>query len=84
VSGLEVNEERCRENIEKSLALITALVPVIGYDAAARLAKKAEATGRTVRAVAEEEAGLPREQLNALLDAANQLAPGLSEAEPAV
>jgi fumarate hydratase class II len=75
VQGLEVNEARCRDNIEKSLALITSLVPVIGYDAAARLAKKAEAIGRTVRSVAEEESGLPREEVDRLLDPENQLEP---------
>jgi fumarate hydratase, class II len=68
VAGLEVNEEVCRKNIEQSLALVTALVPAIGYDAAAKLAKKAEATGQTIRVVAEADSGLPPEILRNLLD----------------
>ena len=38
--------------IEKSLAMVTALVPVIGYDAAAEIAKESYATGKTVREIA--------------------------------
>ncbi len=54
VVGIEANEGRCREMVERSLALATALAPAIGYDAAAEIAKEAHRTGRTVREVAEE------------------------------
>jgi len=50
--GIEANKERCEEMIEKSLAMVTALVPVIGYDAAAEIAKESYATGKTVREIA--------------------------------
>ena len=50
--GVEVDEKRCGELIEWSLAMCTALAPRIGYDAAAAIAKKAFATGKVVRQVA--------------------------------
>ncbi|HVO95549.1 MAG TPA: class II fumarate hydratase, partial [Terriglobales bacterium] len=49
VFGIEPNEQRCRELVELSLAMVTALAPVTGYDAAARLAHDAVATGKTIR-----------------------------------
>ena len=54
VQGLEADEERCAELIEKSLMLCTSLAPHIGYDEAAALAKRAHAEKKTVREVATE------------------------------
>ncbi len=68
VAGVTANEERMRELVERSLAMVTALVPKIGYDAAAALAKEAMASGRTVREVALERKVLAREELDAILD----------------
>ena len=51
VEGLEVNEERCRELVERSLMLVTALNPHIGYDNAAKVAKKAHAENKTLKQV---------------------------------
>jgi fumarate hydratase class II len=51
VAGLEADAERCRELVDRSLMLVTALNPHIGYDAAAAVAKEAFATGRTLREV---------------------------------
>jgi len=53
VDGIEADEERCSELIEKSLMLCTALAPHVGYDQAAAIAKKAHAERKTVRQVAE-------------------------------
>ena len=69
ISGLEADVEKCRENIEKSLAMCTALAPVIGYDKAAKIAKVAYETNRTVREVAGEISGLDKKQLDELLNA---------------
>ena len=52
IDGISANAERCASNIEKSLALATYLVPLIGYDLAAEIAKEAHKAGRTVREVA--------------------------------
>lgn len=49
IAGLEADAERCRELVDQSLMLVTALNPHIGYDAAAAIAKEALATGKTLR-----------------------------------
>ena len=72
VNGLEADIQRCESNLERSLAMCTALAPVIGYDQAARIAKAAAETGRTVREVALEISGLSKENLDELLDAKRQ------------
>lgn len=51
VAGLEADRERCRDLVDRSLMLVTALNPFIGYDQAAAVAKEAFATGRTLREV---------------------------------
>jgi fumarate hydratase class II len=51
VRGIEVDEVRCRELVDRSLMLVTALNPHIGYDAAASVAKEAYDTGKTLREV---------------------------------
>jgi fumarate hydratase class II len=48
VDGLEANEPRIAELVDRSLMLVTALAPEIGYDNAARIAKHAHATGSTL------------------------------------
>ncbi len=52
VVGIEPNADRIRENVERSLMLVTALNPHIGYDNAAKIAKKAHAEGTTLREAA--------------------------------
>ncbi|MEX2218220.1 MAG: class II fumarate hydratase [Phycisphaerales bacterium] len=85
LAGLKPDEEQCRELIEESLAMCTSLVPVIGYDAAAALAKQAFKEGKTVRELAEETlAGtkdlngktITREALNEYLDPWSMTEPG--------
>src|SRR5262249_29382396 len=76
VAGLEADVKQCESNLEKSLAMCTALVPAIGYDQAAKIAKRAYETGRTVREVALEMSGLDPAKLNELLDPRNQTEPG--------
>jgi fumarate hydratase class II len=73
VTGLEADKEKCEVNIERSLAMCTALAPVIGYDKAARIAKVAFETNRNVREVAAELSGLSPERLADLLDPRKQV-----------
>jgi fumarate hydratase class II len=68
IGGIIANRETCEANIEKSLAMVTGLVPHIGYDRAAALAKTAHETGKTVREVAMEEKVLSEETLNRVLE----------------
>jgi fumarate hydratase, class II len=67
IEGVRANREKCESNIEKSLAMATFLVPEIGYDQAAALAKKAFDSGKTVREVALEENVASKEVLDQLL-----------------
>jgi fumarate hydratase, class II len=69
VEGIEPNEARCNELIEQSLAMVTALNPRIGYDAAAAIAKESVKTGKTVRELCLEKNVLPPDELARLLDA---------------
>ena len=75
VAGLGADVEKCEANVEQSLAMCTVLVPSIGYDKAARIAKIAYQTNRTVREVALEESGLDKQTLDQLLDPRNQAKP---------
>ena len=76
MAGLEADVQKCESNLEKSLAMCTALAPVIGYDKAARIAKVAYDSGRTVREVALEISGLDQATIGQLLDARTQTEPG--------
>jgi fumarate hydratase class II len=68
IEGLRANEQRCGEIVEQSLALATALVPEIGYDRAAEIAKKAYTSNKTIKEVAKEEELFPDEKLDSLLN----------------
>lgn len=67
IKGITANPERCAGNIERSLGMATLLVPHIGYEAAAELAKKAFASGKTVKKVAQEEKIMAEEELSRIL-----------------
>ncbi|HEY1336865.1 MAG TPA: lyase family protein, partial [Bryobacteraceae bacterium] len=73
VDRLEADRTRAEGFVEQSLAMATSLAPVIGYEKASTLAKEAYASGRTIREVAREKAGLPEDRLNALLDPKSQV-----------
>jgi len=75
VRGLEADVLRCQTNVERSLAMGTALVPAIGYDKAVQIVKTTAESGRTVREVAREMSGLDQARLSRLLDPARQTAP---------
>ncbi|MBV8847525.1 MAG: class II fumarate hydratase [Bryobacterales bacterium] len=68
VAGIEANQDRLNDLLERSLALCTALTPEIGYERAASLAKKAASTGRTIREIAEADGSIPKDRLAQLLD----------------
>jgi fumarate hydratase class II len=72
IRGLQANRARAESFVEQSLAMCTALVPEIGYEKAAGIAKEAYASGRTVREVAREKSGLTDERLRELLDPRRQ------------
>lgn len=66
------------EMVERGLAIVTTLVPHIGYDASAAIAKQAQESGKTVKQVALETTGLSPDELDEILDPSGMTEPGLS------
>ncbi len=73
VDQLNADRARAEGFVEQSLAMVTALVPVIGYEKAADLAREAWKSSRTIRQVAREKSGLAEEQIESLLDPRRQV-----------
>lgn len=67
IDGLEMNTDKCLENLENSLVSATALVPHLGYDKASLISKKALMTGKTIREILLEEQILPEEIIDKIL-----------------
>ncbi len=65
---MEANVEACAGSVEQSLAMVTSLIPYIGYDESARLAKEAMKSGKTIRELCLEKKILPEETLKKALD----------------
>jgi len=76
ISGLTATD-RGPQLVEQGLMLATALTPAIGYEAAAKIAKEALDTGRTIREIARQRTSLTPEELDRLLDPAAMTKPGL-------
>jgi len=68
IEGITANEDVCRDFIERSIGVITALNPVIGYDKATELAAEALRTGQGVVELVREKGVLTEEQIEQLLD----------------
>jgi fumarate hydratase, class II len=65
---MEANAEACEASVEQSLAMVTSLNALIGYDRSAAIAKEAYATGKTIRELCREQNILPEETLKKALD----------------
>ena len=68
IIGLEANTEKLDENIQKNSILVTALVPKIGYDKAAEVAKEAVSKNVTIKEILVEKALIPESEIDELLD----------------
>lgn len=68
LKGIKADAKRCRELAEATLAMATALNPVIGYEAAAEISKEAYRTGKTVKQVVIDKGILTKKEANILLD----------------
>ena len=77
VVGLTANKQRAESLVEWSMSMVTSLAPVIGYDFAAKLAKRAVEENRTVRDICVTESILPLDQLEELLDPRKMTEPGV-------
>ncbi len=75
-AGIEANRSRIEENLNRSLMLVTALNPHIGYDNAAKIAKKAHKDGTTLKEAALALGLLTAEQFDAWVDAKKMTEPG--------
>ncbi len=75
VTGIEANEDVCRNYVENSIGLVTALVPVIGYEQSAAIAKEALKTGGSVYSLVLEKGLLTQEQLDDMLRPENMTDP---------
>ncbi len=71
VAGIEADRRVCESQIEKSLMLCTALVPRLGYDKSAELAKEAYKAGKTIRQIVLEKKLIPEKELARLLNVEN-------------
>ena len=75
IVGLTANIEKCEQQIEWSMSMVTSLAPVIGYDKASDIAKRAVKEGKTVRQLCIDENILPTTELDTLLDPRSMLDP---------
>jgi fumarate hydratase, class II len=82
VEGIEANRERCRELLEKNPAIATALNASIGYDKAAKVAKRSASEGRSVRDVLREMDLVPEDRLDTVLDVRSMTEPGIPGQRP--
>jgi len=78
ISGIRANEDRCRELVENSLVMLTALSPYIGYEAASELAQECMASGKTVRQAALDRGLFTAEQLDKILSTVEMTRPGIA------
>ncbi|UCF92746.1 MAG: class II fumarate hydratase [Desulfobacterales bacterium] len=67
IAGITANRQTCAAYIEKSLALVTRLVPELGYDRAAAIAQRAYETGKTIRQIVVEEKIRTEDEAGSLL-----------------
>lgn len=75
IVGIVANAERCRDLVERSSALATALNPYIGYEAAAKVAQEAVASGRTIREIVLARGLLMPEEMDQVLDPVGMTTP---------
>lgn len=81
VDGIIANEDHMEDLVENSVGVITAIVPHVGYEKAAKIAKEAISTGKPVRELAIESGVISEEDLNKILDPVSMTEPGISAEE---
>ena len=77
IEGIEADKIKCESFVEESLAMCTSLAPVLGYDVAASIAKKAFAQNKTVKQVVIEEKILDKKEAAKVLDPKTMIKPSL-------
>jgi aspartate ammonia-lyase len=79
VDGITANEEKCRELLDQSVGMVTALNPYIGYTASAKIAKEALATNVSLRKLILDNKILNEDQLDQIMDPYRLTKPGFEE-----
>jgi aspartate ammonia-lyase len=82
VDGIEADEERCRELLERSTAVATSLSPYLGYAKTAEIAKTAVASGRSIRDLVLERGLMDAAQLDRILSVEAMTRPGIAGEKP--
>ena len=78
LDGMEANREQCQKWVDNSVGVVTALLPHIGYEQSAMLAKEAYNTGRPIREIILEKGILTEEQLSHIMSPAQMTQPGIT------
>ena len=81
ISGITANEQHCKDMVENSVGIITAICPYVGYEKAANVAKEAIRTGKSVRELVIRDKLLTKEQLDIILNPVSMTEPGISGIE---
>jgi aspartate ammonia-lyase len=82
VEGLEADRDRCRELLDRSTAVATALSPYLGYATTAEIAKAAVASNRSIREIVLERGLMPADRLDRVLAPAAMTEPGMAGSDP--
>jgi aspartate ammonia-lyase len=80
LAGIEANEERMKEYVEKSVGVITAVNPHLGYEVVSKIAREAILTGKSVRELCLQYEVLTEEELDLILNPYEMTKPGISGA----
>ena len=78
---LQVDREQCKYWLDRSVGIVTALLPHVGYENASALAKEAYSTGRSIREIILEKGMLTEEEINHILSPAEMTKPGIAGAD---
>ncbi len=81
IVGIKANRERCRELLERSVGIITAINPHVGYETAGRIVKRALEEERSVKDIILEEGILSAEELEKILNPYEMTEPGIAGKE---
>lgn len=81
IKDIKANTEQLNENIEKSIGIITAINPHIGYEQATEIAREAFVTGESIRDICQRKGVLTKEDLDEILDPYEMTEPGISAYE---
>lgn len=82
IVGITANREHCKEMVENSIGIITAICPYVGYETAANIAKEALRTNQSVKKLILERGLMDEEQLKTVLDPFTMTEPGISGKDP--